>query len=347
MNQPSEHPGSVRDRRGSDTALSTVAWLQQALRHAGVGQTRGNEWARRYGDDAFAAHLIGLVQTAALSGGDSCFGLRFAGSLSLDRLGDLARTLESAATLTNAILAGSRYLQLQHPRIDLELHIHGVRAAIVMRSASPHLEHPIVTQIVLGTIARLGQALTGQPLADLVVQLRHHPSGDADVYERFFAAPVAFAQPYDALVFSTSSLERAVLPSASPRAVVHNETWAHALEQTKQSLGPAEVTHRVLDLLASTLRDGEPTSTEVAEALGMHPKTLSRRLRAEGTGYQRLLNQLRQRLAERYLMQPDLTVSQVATHLGYSENSTFCRAFKRWTGHPPQAFRRYVLVARA
>ncbi|TPV96888.1 MAG: AraC family transcriptional regulator [Myxococcales bacterium FL481] len=347
MTHTTEHPGSVSNNGTTSAMLSTIAWLHQAFQQAGLGATRGNEWARQYGDDAFAAHITGLSQSAASNCADPCFGLRFAETLTLDRLGDLANTLRSGATLTNAILAGSRYLQLQHPRIDLELHIHGMQAAVVMRCGSPHLDHPIVSQAVLGAVARLAKMLTGHPLADLHVQFRHYPTADAGQYERFFGAPVAFAQPYDALVFSTASLEHRVLSSESPRSSAHNQTWAEALEMTKQSLGTAEVTRRVLDLLASTLRDGEPTSTEVAEALGMHPKTLSRRLRAEGTGYQRLLNQLRQRLAERYLMQPDLTVSQVATRLGYSENSTFCRAFKRWTGHPPQAFRRHVLIARA
>ena len=69
----------------------------------------------------------------------------------------------------------------------------------------------------------------------------------------------------------------------------------------------------------------------------MHPKTLTRRLRNEGTTFRGLLDELRLQLAERYLRQPNLSVDEVAFLLGYSERSAFHRAFRRWTGRAPRA----------
>jgi AraC-like DNA-binding protein len=71
----------------------------------------------------------------------------------------------------------------------------------------------------------------------------------------------------------------------------------------------------------------------------MHPKTLSRRLKVEGTSHQQLLDQLRFQLAERYLRDENLSIGEIAFLLGYSDTSSFNKAFKRWTGSAPQHYR--------
>ena len=89
--------------------------------------------------------------------------------------------------------------------------------------------------------------------------------------------------------------------------------------------------------LAIELRGGDPSAERVAAALSMHPKTLTRHLRSEGTTFRRLLDELRRQLAERYLRQAGLSVEEVAFLLGYSEASAFHRAFRRWTGRAPRS----------
>ena len=78
---------------------------------------------------------------------------------------------------------------------------------------------------------------------------------------------------------------------------------------------------------------------ELARELAMSTRTLQRKLREEQTTYQELLETLQQEVAVNYLQESNLTISEIAYLLGYSEPGVFTRAFKRWTGHSPTAYR--------
>jgi AraC-like DNA-binding protein len=103
--------------------------------------------------------------------------------------------------------------------------------------------------------------------------------------------------------------------------------------------GDGEMSAALRTELLEAITRGEPRRSEVAARLGMSERTLSRRLRAEGKRYGEVLSEVRFELAERYLRDRDLAVYEVAFLLGYSEPSTFHRAFKRRVGVTPQAFR--------
>jgi AraC-like DNA-binding protein len=106
-------------------------------------------------------------------------------------------------------------------------------------------------------------------------------------------------------------------------------------------LSPAgELTQRLRQALGEELRGGVPTCEQVARRLAIGVRTLNRRLQAEGTSFQQQLAELRCELARGYLDDGRLAISEVAYLLGFSEPSAFHRAFKRWTGHSPQSWRR-------
>ncbi|CUR46934.1 AraC family transcriptional regulator [Alloalcanivorax xenomutans] len=96
---------------------------------------------------------------------------------------------------------------------------------------------------------------------------------------------------------------------------------------------------RIRRLLRRHLSSGLPTLEEVGSVLGMTPQTVRRRLRDEGQCYQGLKDNLRCDAAIEYLSRPDLNLVDVASKLGFSELSTFHRAFKKWTGLPPGEYR--------
>ena len=85
---------------------------------------------------------------------------------------------------------------------------------------------------------------------------------------------------------------------------------------------------------------GEPALEDVAEMLGMASWSLQRRLREQGLSFSQLVDNVRRELANRYLRQPQLPISQLALLLGYSETSAFSRAFRRWFGVSPRQWRR-------
>ena len=92
-------------------------------------------------------------------------------------------------------------------------------------------------------------------------------------------------------------------------------------------------------LLRTELLRGECSVADLAEQCMIHRRTLSRRLRAEGTAFRRLSDEVRFEIACRLLLNPRMTLAQIATTLGFSEASAFTRAFRRWSGQTPTAWR--------
>jgi AraC-like DNA-binding protein len=95
----------------------------------------------------------------------------------------------------------------------------------------------------------------------------------------------------------------------------------------------------VEDTLPQLPPHGKAHFSDVAQQLGMSARTLARKLNAEGVAFADILDQLRSVLAQRYLSQRDLPISEISWLLGYSEASSFTHAFKRWTGKTPRQFR--------
>jgi AraC-like DNA-binding protein len=93
-------------------------------------------------------------------------------------------------------------------------------------------------------------------------------------------------------------------------------------------------------VLTDELCDGEPTLERVAKRLHMSGRTLHRRLKEQGASFRLVVGEVRLELARRYLRERQATIGEIAFLLGFSEPSAFHRAFKRWTGHSPAAFRR-------
>jgi AraC-like DNA-binding protein len=96
---------------------------------------------------------------------------------------------------------------------------------------------------------------------------------------------------------------------------------------------------QVRNLIAEEFRGGEASLERIADRLGLTPRTLQRKLQELGTSYNDVLDQLRRQLAVRYLREPRMAICEVAYLLGFSEASSFHRAFKRWTGLTPKDFR--------
>lgn len=148
--------------------------------------------------------------------------------------------------------------------------------------------------------------------------------------------PVYFGAPETRLVMSRAAIERP-LPRHDPALFGYLERHASAvLARTNQ---PSSTADRVRRLITEWLRSGEPTQADVSRRLAMSERTLQRRLRDEGTTFAEILDDVRAQLSRLYLREANLAAGEVAFLLGYSEPSAFHRAFRRWTGLTPQAYR--------
>ncbi len=168
------------------------------------------------------------------------------------------------------------------------------------------------------------------------VHLEHARPIDSDEHERAFGAPVYFAQPYNALLFSSDLLERP-MPNCDLTLMA---LMRNCLQQLgERSEGPVELIDRVRAAVRARLPEGYPALESIAAELCLTTGMVQRGLADKGTSFKELVETTRREIALSYLEQRHLPISEISFLLGYSELSAFSRAVRRWTGTSPSALR--------
>ena len=169
------------------------------------------------------------------------------------------------------------------------------------------------------------------------VRLRLPDNGRGDAYREYFDAPVVFdpEAPYSSLLFTRESL---AIPLPGRNIEILDAT-DRILEDYIAALNPDEVSSQVRKLLLTMLPTGQASQESIAKKLHMSRSTLQRRLSDENTNYRELLEGTRKTLAMQYVRAGEHPLSYIAFLLGFSDQSNFSRAFRRWTGLSPKAYR--------
>jgi AraC-like DNA-binding protein len=196
----------------------------------------------------------------------------------------------------------------------------------------------------LMTILSFCRWVANRDLRPLALELRFPPPADLGPYQDAFKCPLRFNARVNALLFARIDM-LAPLPTANPElAGVHERLASDHL----QRLDHTQISGRTRVAIIHRLPDGEPRRREIATALEMSERTLQRRLQAEGSSFQRLLDDTRRELAQQYLGQTDVSLADATYLLGFREKSSFFHAVKRWFGTSPRHYRlRLIGTSRA
>jgi AraC-like DNA-binding protein len=194
------------------------------------------------------------------------------------------------------------------------------------------------SESLLAEMVHAGRLLTGGDLSPTQILFRHEKPRKIDAHEAMFRSPVRFGAEVTALVFDAEVL-------ALPLLKGDRELAAFFERKAQEFMGridevPQGSSGKLRAVLLDEFRRGVPTLEGAATRLGLSARTLRRRLQEEGTTFQDVLDETRCRIAKRHLQERRLALGEVAFLLGFSEPSAFHRAFKRWTGTTPLAFRR-------
>jgi AraC-like DNA-binding protein len=176
---------------------------------------------------------------------------------------------------------------------------------------------------------------TGDRFGALGVSFTHDP-GDAAEFERLLGCAVHGGASWSGLSIAREAWG---LPMRRRDPVLRGVLEQHADAIAARMPMSEGVPSEVSRLLASRMAGGDTNVKTAARLLNTSVRTLQRQLAAAGLSYQELLDSTRHNAAVRYLTDFTLSIGEVAYLLGYSEPSAFHRAFKRWTGSTPQAFR--------
>jgi AraC-like DNA-binding protein len=181
------------------------------------------------------------------------------------------------------------------------------------------------------------RALCGSEWKPSEVLLPRAAPADQEPFRRHFRAPIRYDQESATIVLPAADLERRV-GGADPvlRALLEER-----LGQMKGS-APSEFADDIRRLLHTRLTSHGCSADAIADLLTMHRRTLSRRLRESGKGYREIAGETRFEIARQLLEDTRLPLGEIAAALGYSEASAFTRAFRRWSGRTPTAWRATV-----
>ena len=264
------------------------------------------------------------------------FGLllgQMAGPSYLGVAGFLASTASTVGQALQALVdnldlhdeGGSVALQIEDDYCKLSFSIHqpGVSAVSQIHDMSVVVMYEIM------------RALCGRDWIASQVHLPRKKPRDLAPHIRYFRTAVLFDARYCGIVFPSHNLQ--LKPPAADEFLHHHlEQEANLLHQIQH--------HEIMEILPSVLQkcllQDQYKAPDIAAALGIHERTLHRRLKSAGTNFRRELDSVRESLSIQLLEVSALPIYEIATSLGYADSSGFIRAFHRWTGFSPASWRK-------
>jgi AraC-like DNA-binding protein len=306
--------------------------VEAALAKLGVGIDKLQQLPRRLPPAA----MYDLWEAVWALSSERGYGVRIAERLRTDQLATFGAIVATSSTLGDALTRGLRLFRLLSETVHLSVDL-GARQSVFTVHALHDKLHPESAEFLLASSVSFARQLSTQYGGPLEVRFTHRRPADPSYVERFFGCPVRFETLENGYTFDTAVLSAPVIGHDPERcAALQREAETLLADLTE----PGAFRRDVVSAISAEIADGDPSVERVAARLGLHPKTLARRLSNDGTSYRQLLDEVRLRLARRYLEQPGISIAEIAFRLAYSEKSAFNRAFKRWTGQAPESFRR-------
>jgi AraC-like DNA-binding protein len=270
--------------------------------------------------------------------GNPCLAIEVADVFSFTDYHVLGCAVGASSTLRKALERVSRYSRIVSESLQVALDDCGDQVRLVVAdedSAIPLLWRARTDMHLVGTTSAC-RTLFRDELNPVEVRLKHPEEGCGRKLENFFRCPVRFCCKRNEILFRREDVDRR-LPAANREiAQATDEILRGFLDQLREQDFISAVKAAVADELTS----GGPSDDEIAAALHMSPRTLQRRLAAKGTSFSELLDTVRRELAERYVADPSLSLSEISFLVGFSGPAAFSRAFKRWTGRTAREMRR-------
>lgn len=306
--------------------------IDSFLRRAGISAVLMHSPMARISQRQYTALIRVLIRVTR----DEFWGL---GSAPV-RIGTFAtacRLMAAESTLGNALRAGLEYYHLMLDDFAPRLQVRDGTASVELVGRAPWTESLGYAQSTflfcgLGMVSWL--AARKLPLRE--VRLCNQRAGYNTQTNWLFGTEVKFGQARAGLSFDARLLDLPVIQTPATLAAFLQEAPASLIVKYRDQTSATERTRR---LLRRHIRTRLLTLEEVSTMLAMTPQTLRRRLQEEGQGFQAIKDDLRRDMAIEYLSQPDLSLQDIAELVGFSETSTFHRAFKSWTSVAPGAYR--------
>ncbi len=180
--------------------------------------------------------------------------------------------------------------------------------------------------------------ITQTDISPVSVSFRHHPPKSLKSHRECFECPVLFNQATNFICYHTSDLDTRT--AKADRSI--NQFLLERIEEEAKGIptNANKLVSEVKSLIKDALPSGIPSKEKIGQHIGMSNRTLTRRLSETGFTFRTLIEQTQQEISKELLTASSQSVGEIAFQTGFSEQSAFNRAFKRWTGKSPTSFRK-------
>lgn len=292
------------------------------------------------------------VEETRAQGQGQYFPIVLGETFAFEYMSDVETFITTSPTLREAARSLEWIPPLINPYMQFTLAEHGDEARMAVSFAHPEATADNTRYFTEGTFASLHKftrlLLGGQQLFARIT-FQHARDADGPACEAFFQSPVAYEQPVSAMWFDRALLD---LPLRGGFPLLHEQAAqrvvqkvAKVAERSEQQQHDSPDGHPALVAQIEAALAHKPRLLglgleALAEELGIHARTLQRRLRDLGESHSGILGKVRYRLSREWLADPSRSIEDISDRLGFSDRRSFTQAFTRWSGTTPSQYRR-------
>jgi len=326
--------------RADELEVGTDAWFAGTRLHRGLFDAESPAYVSY-------RQACGIIRRALERLPGDGHGLVIGERQDIGHFGLLGLAMLTARDFGEALRIGIHYAPITGAMVEMRLDpgvtVDGRDCAAVnawMRTPEPAIE-PFLCEELFASCLKLCRGLLGPGFAPLRVDLAYPPPAYADAYAAVLGCECRFGMADNRVLIERRWLDTA-MGAHNPVSARH--VLALCREQMPSEQPASAIVATVGELLRLQLADS-PRLVDVAAELHLTERTLRRHLHAAGTSWQALHDRVRRDVAETLLRKPGMRIAEVGAAIGFQDAREFRRAFKRWTGKTPEAFRRSLLDA--
>ncbi len=263
--------------------------------------------------------------------GDEAFGLRSAAVYLPSQLGALGYAWHASLTLRRACMRLERFVRVMNSSATVKLEDRDGCLIVTLDIGAQSRTETARDDAALAMLTRMCRLICGDQFRLHSVSFKRPRPQDIKPYFEFFACELSFDQTDNRLHIPLSFADE-TLAGANPELALLNDK---VVTRRLARIDKGDIVARVRAVVLEQLPQGGISDDTVARVLHMSVRTLHRRLVEADSSFRALLVEMRRDLAEAYIMDNSLTLTEISLLLGFSEPSSFSRAFKSWTGAAP------------
>ena len=263
--------------------------------------------------------------------GDPCVGLHVVPHWHPSHLGALGYAWLASSSLRTALQRLERFLKLVTAIMTLTLEQRSEGLAVNFAAKSAFRSLPQRDDFFAGLVLRMCRLNWGESLAPVRVTFEHERYPCCDAYGEYFRCPIEFSAAANTIVFASEAVDRPLASGNPQLAQIHDQIIVRYIA----TLDRNDIAQRTKGAILDRLQTGNVVDDDVAQGLHVSVRTLQRKLSDAGTSFRELVDETRREVAEAYIRDHSVSLSELAFMLGFSDASAFSRAFKRWTGKTP------------